>query len=114
MAPYIDAFLGWHWYSWQDLHDSRRFTPSGRRTAGRIPRGSWETPTSAIFFFTDPPGMFGAGQVRDAGAVNFNRQGRTERWVDYWGRIERFTAVWNRAYADDAMLTAPAQKAIER
>ena len=34
--------------------------------------------------------------------------------LDPWGRIERFTAVWNGAYADDALLTLLARKAIER
>lgn len=47
--------------------------------------------------------MFGPGQVRNYGAVNFGRD----------GKIERFTATWNGAYAGDSLLTAFAVKAIE-
>jgi hypothetical protein len=40
-------------------------------------------------------------------------RGITALELDPWGKIERFTAAWNRAYADDALLTAFAAKAIE-
>src|SRR5262249_55487260 len=52
--------------------------------------------TSAILIFTDTPGMFGPGQVRNYGAVNFNRQGRIERWVDYWDARQFGVAGWEK------------------
>jgi hypothetical protein len=41
-------------------------------------------------------------------------RGITALELDAWGKIERFTAVWNGALADDPMLTTLAQKAIEQ
>ena len=41
-------------------------------------------------------------------------RGITALELDPWGKIERFTAVWNGAYADDTMLTTLAQRAIEQ
>jgi hypothetical protein len=50
------------------------------------PKGSASYPTrilgdttSAILIFTDTPGMFGSGQVRNYGAVNFGRDGTIGR-----------------------------------
>jgi len=74
------------------------------------PKGSASYPTrilgdtnSAILIFTDTPGMSGPGQVRNYGAVNFGRR----------GKIERLTAAWNGAYADDGLPTSFAARAIE-
>ncbi|MGW0583767.1 hypothetical protein ACWD25_49480, partial [Streptomyces sp. NPDC002920] len=84
-TTYIDAILGWHWYTWQDLHDGlATFYPKWPKDSKSYPTRILGDTTSAILFFTDTPGMFGPGQVRNAGAVNFDRRGRIERWVDYW------------------------------
>ena len=42
---------------------------------------------SATVLSVDTPGLFGAG-VRGISAVNFNKQGKILRWIDYWdGRL---------------------------
>ena len=198
---YIDAILGWHWYAWEAMRDALSgWYPTWPKDSKSYPTRILGDTTSAILLFTDTPGMFGPGQVRNAGAVNFDRQGKIERWVDYWdarqfgvaswqheqdssgqwptdfrqsavgetaapimrrvaagladalrrsdiaaamklfssdavfedvpahlqitsqssilydpwGKIDRLTAVWNGALADDTMLTTLAQKAIEQ
>jgi hypothetical protein len=78
LTTYIDAILGWHWYTWQALHDAlAQWYPTWPKDSKSDPTRILGDTTSAILFFTDTPGMFGPGQVRNAGAVNFNRQARS-------------------------------------
>ncbi|WP_052424802.1 nuclear transport factor 2 family protein [Streptomyces fulvoviolaceus] len=96
-TTYIDAILGWHWYTWQDLHDGlATFYPKWPKDSKSYPTRILGDTTSAILFFTDTPGMFGPGQVRNAGAVNFDRQGKIERWVDYWDSRQFGVSSWRK------------------
>ena len=96
-TTYIDAILGWHWYSWQALHDAlASWYPTWPADSKSYPTRILGDTTSAILLFTDTPGMFGPGQVRNAGAVNFNGQGKIERWVDYWDARQFGVAAWQK------------------
>ncbi|GAA4636788.1 hypothetical protein GCM10023196_087920 [Actinoallomurus vinaceus] len=94
---YIDAILGWHWYAWQAMHDALAgWYPTWPENSKSYPTRILGDTTSAILIFTDTPGMFGPGQVRNFGAVNFNRQGKIERWVDYWDARQFGVAGWEK------------------
>ncbi|WP_405723186.1 twin-arginine translocation signal domain-containing protein [Streptomyces sp. NBC_01537] len=94
---YIDAILGWHWYTWQALHDALAgWYPTWPENSKSYPTRILGDTTSAILIFTDTPGMFGPGQVRNFGAVNFNRQGKIERWVDYWDARQFGVTDWQK------------------
>ncbi|WP_406222911.1 hypothetical protein [Streptomyces canus] len=94
---YIDAILGWHWYRWQDMHTALAgWYPSWPADSRSYPTRLLGNTTSAILVFTDTPGMFGPGQVRNFGAVNFDRHGRIERWVDYWDARQFGVAGWKK------------------
>jgi hypothetical protein len=97
LFTYVDAILGWHWYSRQALHDAlASWYPTWPKDSRSYPTRILGDTTSAILIFTDTPGMFGPGQVRNAGAVNFNRQGKIERWVDYWDARQFGVAAWQK------------------
>lgn len=55
--------------------------------------------TSAVVYFVDTPGLFGAGEIRSISAADF-RDGKVIRQVDYWDR---------RANSDDATAVADNQ-----
>ncbi|MET9679151.1 nuclear transport factor 2 family protein [Streptomyces coeruleorubidus] len=94
---YIDAILGWHWYAWQDMRTALAgWYPTWPTNSRSYPTRLLGDTTSAILVFTDTPGMFGPGQVRNFGAVNFGRDGRIERWVDYWDARQFGVAGWQK------------------
>ncbi|WP_194904088.1 twin-arginine translocation signal domain-containing protein [Catenulispora rubra] len=93
---YIDAVLGWHWYSKADLEAALQiWYPSWPAGSKSYPTRLLGDTTSAILIFTDTPGMFGLGQVRDYGAVDFNPDGTIGRWVDYWDARQFGVAGWH-------------------
>ena len=93
---YIDAILGWHWYTWQAMHDAlAQWYPTWPTGSASYPTRILGDTTSAILIFTDTPGMFGPGQVRNYGAVNFNAEGTIDRWVDYWDARQFGVNDWN-------------------
>ena len=92
---YIDAILGWHWYSKADLSAAlTTWYPTWPADEKSYPTRLLGDTTSAILIFTDTPGMFGPGQVRNYGAVNFNPDGTIGRWVDYWDARQFGVAGW--------------------
>ncbi|WP_405876329.1 nuclear transport factor 2 family protein [Streptomyces sp. NBC_00005] len=94
---YIDAILGWHWYAWEDMHKALAgWYPTWPADSKSYPTRLLGDTTSAILVFTDTPGMFGPGQVRNFGAVNFDRHGRIERWVDYWDSRQFGVSDWQK------------------
>lgn len=94
---YIDAILGWHWYTAQALRDALAgWYPTWPKDSKSYPTRILGDTTSAILLFTDSPGMFGPGQVRNAGAVNFDRTGKIGRWVDYWDARQFGVAGWQK------------------
>lgn len=94
---YIDAILGWHWYRWQDMRTALAgWYPTWPADSKSYPTRLLGDTTSAILVFTDTPGMFGPGQVRNFGAVNFDRHGRIDRWVDYWDARQFGVAGWQK------------------
>jgi hypothetical protein len=94
---YIDAILGWHWYAWKDMRDALAgWYPTWPKDSKSYPTRLLGDTSSAILVFTDTPGMFGPGQVRNFGAVNFGRDGRIERWVDYWDARQFGVAGWRK------------------
>ncbi|MGW2378665.1 hypothetical protein [Streptomyces sp. NPDC001658] len=94
---YIDAILGWHWYAWKDMRDALAgWYPTWPKDSRSYPTRLLGDTTSAILVFTDTPGMFGPGQVRNFGAVDFGPDGRIERWVDYWDARQFGVAGWRK------------------
>jgi len=94
---YIDAILGWHWYSKADLRTAlASWYPTWPADSKSYPTRLLGDTTSAILIFTDTPGMFGPGQVRNYGAVNFNHDGTIGRWVDYWDARQFGVAGWQQ------------------
>ena len=92
---YIDAILGWHWYSKAALSAAlESWYPTWPADSKSYPTRLLGDTTSAILIFTDTPGMFGPGQVRNYGAVNFNPDGTIGRWVDYWDARQFGVAAW--------------------
>ena len=92
---YIDAILGWHWYSKAALSAAlTTWYPTWPPASKSYPTRLLGDTTSAILIFTDTPGMFGPGQVRNYGAVNFNPDGTIGRWVDYWDARQFGVAGW--------------------
>lgn len=92
---YIDAILGWHWYSKADLSAAlQSWYPTWPADSKSYPTRLLGDTTSAILIFTDTAGMFGPGQVRNYGAVNFNPDGTIGRWVDYWDARQFGVAGW--------------------
>jgi hypothetical protein len=82
---YIDAILGWPFYSWQELHDLfSRYMPQWPKEGTSSPVRILGDSTSAVVFFTNSVNLFGPSEMRAAGVVNFDRRGKVTRWVDYW------------------------------
>jgi hypothetical protein len=80
---YIDAVLGWPFYSKKSMTDlfenyMPKWPPTGLSYPTRI---SGDT-HSALVAFTDTPELFG-GEIRIMGAIDF-KDGKIVRWVDYW------------------------------
>jgi hypothetical protein len=80
---YIDAALGWPFYSKKGMTDlfeqyMPKWPPSGLSYPTRI---SGDT-HSALVAFTDTPELFG-GEIRILAAIDF-KDGKIVRWIDYW------------------------------
>jgi hypothetical protein len=80
---YIDAALGWPFYSKKGMTDifeqfMPKWPPSGLSYPTRI-SGDLH---SAVVAFTDTPELFG-GEIRILAAVDF-KDGKVVRWIDYW------------------------------
>ena len=80
---YIDATLGWPFYSKKGMTDifelyMPKWPPTGLSYPTRI---SGDT-HSALIAFTDTPELFG-GEIRILAAVDF-KEGKVVRWIDYW------------------------------
>jgi hypothetical protein len=80
---YIDAALGWPFYSKKGMTDlfeayMPKWPPSGLSYPTRI---SGDT-HSALVAFTDTPELFGA-EIRILAAIDF-KDGKIVRWIDYW------------------------------
>lgn len=82
-VTYVDATLGWAWYSRKELYDLfAKLMPTWPKTAASYPTRIVGNIDSALVFFTDTPELFGH-EIRPVGAVNFEG-GKIVRWVDYW------------------------------
>ena len=80
---YIDATLGWPFYSKKGMTDlfvqyMPKWPPTGLSYPTRI---SGDT-HSALVAFTDTPELFG-GEIRILAAIDF-KDGKIVRWIDYW------------------------------
>jgi hypothetical protein len=80
---YIDAALGWPFYSKKGMTDlfetyMPKWPPAGLSYPTRI---SGDT-HSALIAFTDTPELFG-GEIRILAAIDF-KDGKIVRWIDYW------------------------------
>jgi hypothetical protein len=80
---YIDAALGWPFYSKKGMTDlfeayMPKWPPAGLSYPTRI---SGDT-HSALVAFTDTPELFGA-EIRILAAIDF-KDGKIVRWIDYW------------------------------
>ncbi|MFI8004713.1 hypothetical protein [Streptomyces sp. NPDC086010] len=83
-CTYIDATLGWDLGSWSELHVFfAQYMPGWPKGSASYPVRILGDLRSAVVFFTDTPGLFGSGEIRLAGAVDFER-GLIARQVDYW------------------------------
>ena len=73
---YVAPDTGRYWTHWQKFHDAiAELYPTWPQGSNSYPTRMLGDTTSAIVFFTDTPGMFGPGQVRNASAINFDREG---------------------------------------
>lgn len=80
---YIDAVLGWPWYSWAELRALfAQYMPTWPDTAKSYPTRILGDSRSAVVIFTDTPELFGH-EIRPMGFVNFEDR-RIVRWIDYW------------------------------
>ena len=82
-VTYIDATLGWPFYTFKDLKDvfdtyMPKWPPSGKSYPTRILGDT----RSALVAFTDTPELFG-GEIRILAAIDF-KDGKVVRWIDYW------------------------------
>lgn len=80
---YIDATLGWPFYSKKGMTDlfkqyMPKWPPAGLSYPTRI-SGDMH---SALVAFTDTPELFG-GEIRILAAIDF-KDGKIVRWIDYW------------------------------
>ena len=80
---YIDAALGWPFYSKKGMTDlfeayMPKWPPAGLSYPTRI---SGDT-HSALVAFTDTPELFG-DEIRILAAIDF-KDGKIVRWIDYW------------------------------
>ena len=81
---YIDAVLGWSWYTWDALLAAlRSFMPNWPQGAESYPTRVLGDTTGAVVFFTDMPGMFGPSEIRAVGVVDFEDR-KVARQIDYW------------------------------
>jgi hypothetical protein len=80
---YIDAALGWPFYSKKGMTDIfEQFMPKWPPTGLSYPTRISGDLHSAVVAFTDTPELFG-GEIRILAAVDF-KDGKVVRWIDYW------------------------------
>jgi hypothetical protein len=80
---YIDAALGWPFYSKKAMTEIfEQFMPKWPPTGLSYPTRISGDLHSAVVAFTDTPELFG-GEIRILAAVDF-KDGKVVRWIDYW------------------------------
>jgi ketosteroid isomerase-like protein len=82
-VTYIDATLGWPFYTFKDLKGVfETFMPKWPATGKSYPTRILGDTNSALVAFTDTPELFG-GEIRILAAIDF-KGGKVVRWIDYW------------------------------
>ncbi|HEU0200726.1 MAG TPA: hypothetical protein VFR86_09845 [Burkholderiaceae bacterium] len=80
---YIDATLGWPFYTHEALKDVFvQYMPKWPATGLSYPTRILGDERSALVAFTDTPELFGA-EIRILAAIDI-KDGKVVRWVDYW------------------------------
>src|SRR6202046_19746 len=80
---YIDAALGWPFYSKKGMTDLfEQYMPKWPASGLSYPTRISGDPHSALVAFTDTPELFG-GEIRILAAIDF-KDGKIVRWIDYW------------------------------
>jgi hypothetical protein len=80
---YIDATLGWAFYTHGALRDVYvEYMPKWPATGLSYPTRILGDERSALVAFTDTPELFGA-EIRSLAAIDIS-DGKIVRWVDYW------------------------------
>src|ERR1700728_4881841 len=80
---YIDAALGWPFYSKKGMTDLfEQYMPKWPPTGLSYPTRISGDTHSALVAFTDTPELFG-GEIRILAAIDF-QDGKIVRWIDYW------------------------------
>ena len=80
---YIDAALGWPFYSKKGMTELfEQFMPKWPPTGLSYPTRISGDMHSAVVAFTDTPELFG-GEIRILAAIDF-KDGKVVRWIDYW------------------------------
>ncbi len=80
---YIDATLGWPFYSKKGMTDLfEQYMPKWPKTGLSYPTRITGNTHSALVAFTDTPELFG-GEIRILAAIDF-KDGKIVRWIDYW------------------------------
>src|ERR1700734_4016256 len=80
---YIDAALGWPFYSKKGMTDLfEQYMPKWPPTGLSYPTRVSGDMHSAVVAFTDTPELFG-GEIRILAAIDF-KDGKIVRWIDYW------------------------------
>jgi hypothetical protein len=80
---YIDATLGWPFYSKKAMTELfEQYMPKWPPTGLSYPTRISGDTNSALAAFTDTPELFG-GEIRILAAIDF-KDGKIVRWIDYW------------------------------
>jgi len=80
---YLDATLGWSFYTHGALRDVYvQYMPKWPAAGLSYPTRILGDDRSALVAFTDTPELFGA-EIRSLAAIDIN-DGKIVRWVDYW------------------------------
>jgi hypothetical protein len=80
---YIDAALGWPFYSKKAMTDVfEQYMPKWPPTGLSYPTRIAGDTHSALVAFTDTPELFG-GEIHILAAIDF-KEGKIVRWIDYW------------------------------
>src|ERR1700677_5398602 len=80
---YIDAALGWPFYSKKGMTELfEQYMPKWPPTGLSYPTRISGDTRSALVAFTDTPELFG-GEIRILAAIDF-KDGKIVRWIDYW------------------------------
>jgi hypothetical protein len=80
---YIDATLGWSFYTHEELKDVfAQYMPSWPPSGLSYPTRILGDEHSALVAFTDTPELFGS-EIRILAAIDI-KDGKVVRWIDYW------------------------------